>query len=523
MPALRPALSILMLLTTASATLPGRADCARTQRTSSHGVIPTHGNDRGEVADGQLGCAEADRIHRVPGFAGELSSAHFSGYVKVGASKQLFYYLAESQGNPAEDPVVLWLNGGPGCSSMDGFTYEHGPFTFTESAPGDATDLPVKLMDNPFSWNKAANVIYLDSPAGVGLSYSEDPHDYVTGDGQTAADADAFLREFFRRHSRFHDNDFYITGESYAGIYVPNLARQVIASNAAGASPKINIVGYAVGNGCTDEAVDGDAIPGFAVGLSLISQSSYDQLHTACGGGVYWNRTAGSECDKRYSHMMSQLSGLNIYNVLGKCYHGAHASESRAALEAARAENPRGVWPLSPGATPLAGLQSPPAVRTSLGYDPPCTDARVASAWLNDASVRRAIHAAPLDSAAGLWTLCQPRIAYMREIGSMIPIHRDLIENHGLRALVYSGDHDLCVPHTGSERWTAALGYDVDTPWAPWFYDDQQVAGYAVEYSPGLTFATVKGAGHMVPQTNPRESFAMFNRFVSRRSLHDSD
>eukprot|EP00955_Chlamydomonas_euryale_P099077 365193-Chlamydomonas_euryale.AAC.10 len=73
-----------MLLTTASATLPGRADCARTQRTSSHGVIPTHGNDRGEVADGQLGCAEADRIHRVPGFAGELSSAHFSGEARRG-------------------------------------------------------------------------------------------------------------------------------------------------------------------------------------------------------------------------------------------------------------------------------------------------------------------------------------------------------------------------------------------------------------------------------------------------------
>ena len=68
-------------------------------------------------------------VTRVPGFAQQqLPSKHYAGYVTLDEAhgRRLFYYLVESERDPAGDPLVLWLNGGPGCSSFDGFVYEHG-------------------------------------------------------------------------------------------------------------------------------------------------------------------------------------------------------------------------------------------------------------------------------------------------------------------------------------------------------------------------------------------------------------
>lgn len=101
--------------------------------------------------------------------------------------------------------------------------------------------------------------------------------------------------------------------------------------------------------------------------------------------------------------------------------------------------------------------------------------------WLNDPEVRSALHAAPAD-VTGDWSLCSTKIHYTHDAGSMLPVHTELIQVHGLRALVYSGDADMCVPVTGSEAWTSRLGYPVSAPWAPWLVDDDQVAGFAVEY-----------------------------------------
>jgi hypothetical protein len=93
----------------------------------------------------------------------------FSGYLPVGENKHIFYAYFESENDPVTDPVVLWTNGGPGCSGLLGLFTEQGPFFPQE----DGT-----LSPNEFSWNKVANMLFVEQPAGVGFSYSDDTSDY---------------------------------------------------------------------------------------------------------------------------------------------------------------------------------------------------------------------------------------------------------------------------------------------------------------------------------------------------------
>lgn len=99
------------------------------------------------------------------------------------------------------------LNGGPGCSSLDGFLYENGPFNW---AGGDGGD-DLNLVTNPYSWNRLAHMLYLESPAGVGFSYSTNPADYLNAnDTRTADDAFNFLVKFFQDYPEYKSYKFYI-------------------------------------------------------------------------------------------------------------------------------------------------------------------------------------------------------------------------------------------------------------------------------------------------------------------------
>lgn len=224
------------------------------------------------------------RITSLPGYSGSLPSDHYAGYVKVSKAKNLYYYFVTSEGNATKDPVVLWLNGGPGCSSFDGFVYEHGPFNY--EAGKTVGSLP-KLYLNPYSWTKVSNIIYLDSPVGVGLSYSENVDDYNTGDLQTASDTHAFLLKWFEEYPEFLSNPFYISGESYAGIYVPTLGSEVVKGIEARVTPILNFKGYMVGNGVTDNIFDGNALVPFVHGMALISEVQFQDAVDACKGKYY--------------------------------------------------------------------------------------------------------------------------------------------------------------------------------------------------------------------------------------------
>ncbi|XP_062006124.1 serine carboxypeptidase-like 20 [Rosa rugosa] len=470
-------------------------------------------------------------VTQLPGFNGTFPSSHYSGYVSIGA-KNLFYYFVVSEGSPADDPVVLWLNGGPGCSSFDGFVYEHGPFNFEQKSKGA---LPT-LQPNPYSWSKVSNMLYLDSPAGVGFSYSEDPSQYVTGDLQTAADTHAFLLSWFKQYPEFLSNPFYISGESYAGVYVPTLAFQVATGIQNGTKPVVNLKGYMVGNGVTDRNFDNNALVPFAHGMALISDQIYEGVIEECG--INYSNSSSAKCNEKLHLVSEALGGLNIYNVLEPCYHNPGTESGNDTSTTTKSSNlpfsfqqlgkspekPLGVrkrmfgraWPyqmsVEDGLVPLW----PQLAAKSNSRSVPCFNDEVATKWLNDPAVREAIHAKPA-SVSGPWELCSDRISYYHDAGSMIPYHRNLTTK-GYKAIIFSGDHDMCVPYTGSQAWTSSLGYKVIDQWRSWLSNDQ-VAGYLQAYENDLTFLTVKGAGHTVPEYKPREALDFYSRWLAGKPM----
>ena len=142
---------------------------------------------------------ESDRVNNLFGdlYTGEM----FSGYLATDSpNRRLHYIFIPSQNNPINDPVVLWLNGGPGCSSLLGFIQEHGPVIIP--------DYSSQFQVNQYSWNKNANMIYLESPAGVGFSINTDPNDFKWDDNKSGKDNRLALIDFFKRFPEYKKNDF---------------------------------------------------------------------------------------------------------------------------------------------------------------------------------------------------------------------------------------------------------------------------------------------------------------------------
>ncbi|KAL3956208.1 hypothetical protein ACCO45_009054 [Purpureocillium lilacinum] len=171
----------------------------------------------------------------------------WTGTVDVTDHRRLFYWFFESRGNPKKDPIVLWINGGPGESSMYGALTEMGACTLM---PGTNTTEP-----NPWSWNNNASVLFLEQPAGAGLSQVSDEDHLSTGDEDAAEDFQTFLNIFFtklfpqRAHLPIH-----FAAESYGGHYAPTYVKHILDARRYGSKNafKGNITSMIIVNGLVD-------------------------------------------------------------------------------------------------------------------------------------------------------------------------------------------------------------------------------------------------------------------------------
>lgn len=131
--------------------------------------------------------------------------------------------FVESQNDATTDPLIIWFNGGPGCSSMLGWAQEHGPWVMKNGTSD--------FVENDYAWNMRANMLYIESPGGVGFSTCGSTEDCTFNDETSATQNLAAVLAWFTSYPEFGTNDLYLSGESYAGVYVPYLAREIYNYN----------------------------------------------------------------------------------------------------------------------------------------------------------------------------------------------------------------------------------------------------------------------------------------------------
>ncbi|KAF9590956.1 hypothetical protein IFM89_000501 [Coptis chinensis] len=404
---------------------------------------------------------EKDKIFELPGQPTNIGFTQYSGYITVNskAGRALFYYLVESTVTPPEStPLVLWLNGGPGCSSIAyGAAEEIGPFRIH---PDGHT-----LFLNPYAWNKLANVLFLDSPAGVGFSYTNTSSDlYTSGDRRTAEDAYIFLVNWLERFPQYKHRDFYITGESYAGHYVPQLSQLVYERNKGIQNPILNFKGFMVGNAVIDDYNDYVGTFEYWWTHGLISDATFKTLNIHCDLEV--SEHASDECNKALDMADAEQGNIDPYSIF----------------------------------TPTCSKAVSRERRMSIAYDP-CTE-KHSAVYFNLPEVQKALHA----NVTGIpycWETCSDIIGdhWKDSPRSMLPIYRQLI-SAGIRIWVFSGDADSVVPVTATRYSLDALELPTLSKWYPW-YDNGKIGGWSQVYA-GLTFVAIEGAGHEDPDlANP--------------------
>ncbi|KAG8073818.1 hypothetical protein GUJ93_ZPchr0006g44806 [Zizania palustris] len=261
------------------------------------------------------GSKDADKISALPGQPPDVKLQQYSGYINVNQTtgKSLFYYFVEAASADADKkPLLLWLNGGPGCSSFGiGAFQEIGPFRVDTDGK--------TLCRNTYAWNAAANVLFLESPVGVGFSYAVQAEEvYRTmGDNATAHDSYAFLLKWLDRFPAYKSRDLFIVGESYAGHYVPELAITILANNNHPDSTHIKLQGIAIGNGILELAAERTQLYEYLWQNTFISDSAHALIAQSCKNPDDPSPACESARAAAYGH----IGNIDAYNIYSSSCH----------------------------------------------------------------------------------------------------------------------------------------------------------------------------------------------------------
>ncbi|XP_020884043.1 serine carboxypeptidase-like 12 isoform X3 [Arabidopsis lyrata subsp. lyrata] len=233
----------------------------------------------------------------LPGFEGPLPFELETGYIGIGEEEesQLFYYFIKSENNPKEDPLLLWLNGGPGCSSITGLFFENGPLALKLEVYNGSVP---SLISTTYSWTKMANIIFLDQPVGTGFSYSRTPLIDKPSDTSEVKRIREFLQKWLSKHPQFSSNPFYASGDSYSGMIVPALVQEISKGNYICCNRPINLQGYILGNPITYFEEDRNYRVPFSHGMALISDELYESIRRACNGNYFNVDQRNTKCLK---------------------------------------------------------------------------------------------------------------------------------------------------------------------------------------------------------------------------------
>ncbi|KAJ0408978.1 hypothetical protein P43SY_002857 [Pythium insidiosum] len=402
------------------------------------------------------------------------ATKQYSGYFKIDGSKSknYFYWFFESRGDPAKDPVIIWLTGGPGCSSILALFVENGPCSIKDD---------LSLERNPYSWNERANIMWIDQPIGVGFSYG-DKSEYDSTEKEVGDDMFHFLQSFFKAHPEYQAQPFYVFGESYGGHYVPAVAHRVFTANNNKEGLHINLQGFGIGNGLTDPQVQYKYYPDMAYNntyhVKAVEYPVYLAMKAAVGPCVRMIekcQTHKAACISAQAFCNAALvgpytaSGLNVYDVREDCK-----------------------------------------------YPPLCYDFSHVEKFLRLPSTLEKLH---VNKHSAKWVSCNMDVHAKFAYDWMKNFHHlvvPMIES-GIRGLVYAGDADFIVNWLGCKAWTLELEWKKKTEFASaedkdWIVDGKSAG--KVRNVDSFTFLQVYEAGHMVPLNQPKNSLEMLKAFT---------
>lgn len=356
--------------------------------------------------------------------------------------------------------------------------------------------------------------------------------DYTTGDYQAAEDVYSFLQGFYVKYPALVTRDLYLSGESYGGHYVPSFSKSIVTHNNNGDKPVVPLKGFAVGNAWTVAELDNTGAVEYWYSRTMIDSATRAGIYATCNmsdigpllaqrGSPRASRVVrpasdtevemgvkvparplgftplrdgagkpilhnGDDCDTIVNAAFNNLGGIDIYDSY------VDVCPSKAVPEATDNNNN--------------------AAGCATTFDP-CRDDKTTT-YLNTPSVKAAIHA----NASITWTGCSNIVNYSRFdlLSSMLPTYEFLIAA-GLRIWVYSGDVDAIVPTVGTRSWLEALPLTQTAALHPWMVNGQ-VGGWTTEFNE-LTFATVRNAGHFVPELQGERALYMFSTFLAGGKL----
>ena len=378
-----------------------------------------------------------------------------AGRLPAGPGRQYFYWLCPARTGDKAAPLLVWLNGGPGSSSMMGLFLENGPYWI-------ADDGSVNMRNA--SWNNNFDVLYVDQPAGTGFSVAQSPDAYATNQDDVAEAFSAFMANFYSVYPDARSKQLFLTGESYAGKYLPSIAARFVTHG-------IPVAGVAIGNGLTVPREMTLTVPASYYAVGILDQSQRDRAYRLALD------IAGHIDAGRWSNATAARSVLFDY------IDGAN------------------------------GPHTAPNVDSILKYGE-YDDSF--SAFLNSAETKKSLNL-PADAT---WRQ-ESKAVHEHLCEDIMKPYAYLLEPvlaAGVPVLLYQGQLDVRDGVAATEAWLANFSSWAGTqrflaaPRKAW--KSSGIAGYYRSCG-GLTHLTVNGAGHLVPHDAPSKALDMIERFVA--------
>ncbi|KAK1413530.1 hypothetical protein QVD17_35305 [Tagetes erecta] len=323
-------------------------------------------------------------------------------------------------------------------------------------------------------------------PAGAGFSYAETEEGWISSDTILVNYSKDFIKKFLNDHPKFLRHPLYISGISYSGIIIPKVALELYEGNEHGGDQQsINIQGYILCSPLTDKFMDFNSRVEYAHRMALISDDIYQSARDNCNGNYVELKSANSACRNSLQRYEECTSRINAESILDP-----YCDEKDPTLDCELEVIAINKW------VNMEVVQQALNIRQG----------KVG----NVQTINYTLHYVQGKSDQDY---------YSYDIFSSYSDHKKL-STKNFRALIFSGDHDMVFPYVGVEQWIASLNLQVESPWKP-FYVDDQVGGYVTRYAQNnysLIYATVKGAGHAVSYYKLKETTVLLQGLFSSQT-----